>query len=171
MWLPGWDQATWHPLPPCPRAQVDALHNLGYQLRQITHHEPFDHQKLAAKGEWVDAPDLVTLVEQEKHAAIKQLQVGCRRCMPPVPPGAAGCRCRHASPAATLDVCVMHKPVCLACLHAAVYALLLCRSCPASWRGSLVPDSGRSGRSPSPSSAMWRHIPMILSSSMQHTNG
>lgn len=81
---------------PCSCAQVEALHNLSYQLRQITHHEPFDHEKLAAKGEWLDAPDLITLVEKEKHKAIRDLQVTCRRRRQPPPATAAGRRCRFA---------------------------------------------------------------------------
>ena len=82
---------------PCSCAQVEALRNLIYQLRQITHHEPFDHEKLAAKGEWLDAPDLITLVEKEKHNAIKELQVTWRRCHRPPPATVAACRCRYAS--------------------------------------------------------------------------
>ncbi len=62
--------------------QVEVLHNLSYQLRQITHHEPFDHEKLAEKGEWMDAHELIALVEKEKHEAIKRLQVTCRRQLP-----------------------------------------------------------------------------------------
>ncbi len=91
--MPGWQEASWHPPDAHACAQVEALHNLSYQLRQITHHEPFDHEKLAAKGEWLDAPDLITLVEREKHGAIQQLQVTCRRQVTrrlPLPPAVAG---------------------------------------------------------------------------------
>lgn len=96
--MPYWMAAGTHRRS-CRRAQVEALQNLSYQVRQITHHQPFDHEKLAEKGEWMDAPELITVVEKEKHAAIKMVQVTCRR-PPLLVPTGAGAAVGMPSPAA-----------------------------------------------------------------------
>lgn len=51
------------------------MSSLAYQLRKITYHIPFDHEALVEKGEWKDAAEMVAIVEQQKHKAIKLLQV------------------------------------------------------------------------------------------------
>ena len=56
-------------------AQVQALQRLASCCRNITYRKPVSKQDLEERGEWMDAPDLVAAVEQQKHRAIECMHV------------------------------------------------------------------------------------------------